>query len=131
MTKEQLAVKAKEAMMLAYSPYSGYKVGAALLCEDGSVYTGCNVENASYGATLCAERVALTKAISEGNRDFSAIAIVGSGDDYCYPCGMCRQVMAEHCTAEFKIILPLDGKETKITTLGKLLPYSFTKESMK
>ena len=89
------------------------------------------MENASYGATLCAERVALTKAISEGNKDFSAIAIVGSGDDYCYPCGICRQVMAEHCAAEFKIILPLEGKETKITTLGKLLPCSFTKESMK
>ncbi len=128
---EILLEKAFEARENAYAPYSSFKVGAALLCKDGSIYTGCNVENASYGATLCAERVALTKAISEGNRDFSAILIVGSGDDYCYPCGMCRQVMAEHCTAEFKIILPLEGKKTKIMTLGELLPCSFTKESMK
>jgi len=126
-----LIKKAYEAKEMAYAPYSGFLVGASILCKDGSVYTGCNVENASYGATLCAERVAITKAISEGKHDFTAIAIVGSGDDYCYPCGMCRQVMAEHCTSDFKIVLPLINNETKSLTLGELLPCSFTKGNMK
>ena len=101
MTKEQLASLAKDAMERAYSPYSNYKVGAALLCKDGSVYTGCNVENASFSATNCAERTAFFKAVSEGERDFSKIAVVGGKDlhfkDYFAPCGVCRQVMKEFC----------------------------------
>ena len=126
-----LIKKAYEAREKAYSPYSSFKVGAAIMCADGSVYTGCNIENASYGSTLCAERVAMGKAISEGKRDLLAIAIVGSGNDYCYPCGICRQVMSEFCKGDFKVILPLDNKETKEMSLKELLPCSFTDENMK
>ena len=128
MTKEQLAVKAKEAMMLAYSPYSGYKVGAALLCEDGSVYTGCNVENASFSATNCAERTAFFKAVSEGKKEFKAIAICGGKDgvieDIFPPCGVCRQVMREFCGDDFEIYL-LKADTIETYTLGQLLPVSF------
>ena len=128
MTKEQLAVNAKEAMKNAYSPYSGYRVGAALLCKDGTVYTGCNVENASFGATNCAERTAFYKAISEGKREFTAIAICGGKDGVLEgefpPCGVCRQVMREFCSDDFEIHMVT---ETGITTytLGQLLPASF------
>jgi cytidine deaminase len=123
--------KAYEAKESAYSPYSSFKVGAALMCADGSIYTGCNIENASYGATLCAERVAIGKAISEGKREFLAIAIVGSGNDYCYPCGICRQVMYEFCKSDFKIVLPLENNETRVMSLEELLPCSFTNKNMK
>lgn len=128
MTKEQLASLAKDAMEKAYSPYSGYKVGAALLCADGSVYTGCNVENASFSATNCAERTAFFKAVSEGNREFSAIAICGGKDGVIEglfpPCGVCRQVMREFCDDDFEIyLLKKDGIE--IYTLQQLLPISF------
>ena len=126
-----LIKNAYEARDNAYSPYSGFRVGAAIICANGSIYTGCNIENASYGATLCAERVAIGKAISDGEKDFLAIAIVGSGNDYCYPCGICRQVMSEFCQGDFKILLPLDNKETKEMSLKELLPYSFTDENMK
>ena len=128
MTKGQLAVNAKEAMKNAYSPYSGYRVGAALLCKDGTVYTGCNVENASFGATNCAERTAFYKAISEGKREFVAIAICGGKDGVLEgefpPCGVCRQVMREFCSDDFEIHMVT---ETGITTytLGQLLPASF------
>ena len=128
MTKEQLAVNAKEAMKNAYSPYSGYRVGAALLCKDGTVYTGCNVENASFGVTNCAERTAFYKAISEGKREFTAIAICGGKDGVLEgefpPCGVCRQVMREFCSDDFEIHMVT---ETGITTytLGQLLPASF------
>ena len=133
MIKEQLVSMAKEAMMNAYSPYSGYKVGAALLCKDGSVYTGCNIENAGYSATNCAERTAFFKAVSEGKREFTAIAICGGKDgvlDGEYPpCGVCRQVMQEFCEDEFLIYLASkDGIETY--TLKELLPMSFRPETV-
>lgn len=115
-------------MQLSYSPYSGFKVGAALLCGDGEIYTGCNIENAAYSPTNCAERTAFFKAVSEGKRDFKAIAIVGGKDgeisDFCYPCGVCRQVMAEFCDGDFEIITT-DSKEIKSHTLKELLPESF------
>ncbi len=133
MTKEQLVEKAKEAMQTAYAPYSGYTVGAALLCEDGSVYTGCNVENASYGATNCAERTAFFKAVSDGKRKFTAIAICGgkdgSVDGEFPPCGICRQVMREFCEDDFKIYL-YGEKIIKTYTLEELLPVSFKSENL-
>ena len=126
--KKELLNKAYEAMQLSYSPYSGFKVGAALLCGDGVIYPGCNIENAAYSPTNCAERTAFFKAVSEGKRDFKAIAIVGGKDgeisDFCYPCGVCRQVMAEFCDGDFEIITT-DSKEIKSHTLKELLPESF------
>ena len=115
------AIEAKEK---AYAPYSNFKVGAALLCEDGSVYTGCNIENASYSATICAERVAINKAVTEGKTRFKAIVITG-GEDYCYPCGVCRQVMSEFAGEDFKIILAKNENETKVYKLSELFPESF------
>jgi cytidine deaminase len=134
MTKEQLASLAKDAMERAYSPYSNYKVGAALLCKDGSVYTGCNVENASFSATNCAERTAFFKAVSEGKREFSAIAICGGKggvlEGLFPPCGVCRQVMREFCDDNFEIhLLAKEGIETY--TLGELLPVSFAPQTIK
>lgn len=127
----KLIKKALEAREYSYSPYSRFKVGAALLCQDGAVYTGCNIENRAYGPTNCAERTAFFKAVSEGKREFSAIAIVG-GDDgadklpWCYPCGVCRQVMAEFCGGEeFKIICARSADEYRIFTLNELLPEMF------
>ena len=133
MIKEQLVSMAKEAMMNAYSPYSGYKVGAALLCKGGSVYTGCNIENAGYSATNCAERTAFFKAVSEGKREFTSIAICGGKDGVLDgefpPCGVCRQVMQEFCEDEFLIYLASkDGIETY--TLKELLPMSFRPETV-
>lgn len=95
MDDNKLISLAYSALARSYSPYSGYKVGAALLCSDGTVYTGCNVENASYGATICAEQTAVVKAVSEGHRDFVSIAIVNEARDECFPCGICRQVLFE------------------------------------
>ena len=119
---------------LAYAPYSGYQVGAALLGASGKLYSGCNIENASFGATNCAERTAFFKAISEGEREFKAIAIVGGlhGEiaGFAAPCGICRQVMREFCGEEFPIHL-WDGAEYCTCTLGELLPLSFTKSDMK
>ena len=134
MTKEQLVSMAKEAMQYAYSPYSGYKVGAALLCKDGSVYTGCIIENAGYSSTNCAERTAIFKAVSEGKRDFAAIAICGGKDGIVEgvfpPCGVCRQVMREFCEDDFQIYLAAkDSIETY--TLKELLPLSFTQDMVK
>lgn len=126
----QKAIRARE---LAYAPYSGFKVGAALLCKDGTVYTGCNVENASYSETVCAERTSILKAVSEGKREFSAIALVGGKDeisDFVYPCGACRQVLGEFCDKSLEIVL-FNGSDTKICTLGQLFPCSFSKESIK
>ena len=132
--KEQLAMMAKEAMKYSYSPYSGYRVGAALLCKDGSIYTGCNVENASFGATNCAERTAFYKAISEGKREFLSIAICGGKDGVLDgefpPCGVCRQVMREFCADDFAIYLVTEnGIETY--TLGQLLPASFRPDTIR
>lgn len=116
--------EAFEAKERAYAPYSGFKVGAALLCGDGRVYLGCNIENASYPVTLCAERAAIASAVADGNRDFSAIVITG-GEDYCPPCGMCRQALAEFADGQFKVVLAKTEKETKVYKLNELLPESF------
>lgn len=123
-----LVQQAKQAMTAAYAPYSGFTVGAALLCGDGTVYTGCNIENAAYSPTLCAERTAIAKAVSEGKRDFTAIAVCGGKGGnitgICTPCGVCRQVLAEFCKGDFKVILVKpEGYETR--TLSQLLPEGF------
>ena len=126
--QKELTQRAKEAMKNAYSPYSGYQVGAALLCADGTIYTGCNVENASFGATNCAERTAFFKAISEGKREFEAIAICGGKEneisDSFVPCGICRQVMSEFCDESFVIYL-VTKNEVQSFRLGELLPKGF------
>ncbi|MBQ4116590.1 MAG: cytidine deaminase [Clostridia bacterium] len=119
--------EAFEAQKNAYAPYSNFKVGAALLCSDGRVYKGCNIENSSYPVTICAERTAVASAIADGNREFKAIVITG-GDDYCYPCGMCRQTLAEFADEEFRIVLAKSENETKVYKLGELLPESFVLE---
>lgn len=124
-----LVERAKEARKNAYTPYSGFAVGAALLCRDGTVYAGCNIENAGFTATCCAERTAFFRAVNDGKRQFSAIAVVGgkAGEEpreSCAPCGVCRQVMAEFCGPEFEILL-LDGGTVKTFTLEQLLPQAF------
>lgn len=123
-----------EAMEKAYSPYSHCKVGAALLTRDGKVYTGCNVENASYGATNCAERTAFFKAISEGEREFSKIAIVGGLEgvvsNMFMPCGVCRQVMDEFCDRDFEVLVAKDRENFEIFTLSQLLPLSFDEKNL-
>ena len=133
MTDKELMRLATEARKASYSPYSGFKVGAALLSKDGRVYTGCNIENAAYTPTNCAERTAFFKAVSEGVREFSAIAIVGGRDekpaDFCAPCGICRQVMAEFCEEDFRILLGME-ENFKAHTLSELLPYSFGKKDV-
>ena len=129
MTAEKLIALAKDAMQGAYAPYSGYKVGAALQCADGTVYTGCNIENSSFSPTICAERTAFAKAVSEGHREFTAIAVCGGKDGvitgFFPPCGVCRQVMREFCRDDFNIyIAGADGCfETR--NLAQLLPDSF------
>ena len=121
---------ATEAMGHAYAPYSGYKVGAALLCKDGSVYCGCNIENASYSPTNCAERTAFFKAIYDGQRDFAAIAVCGGKDGVITggfpPCGVCRQVMREFCEDDFLIHMVGPAGSYETVTLSQLLPYSFS-----
>jgi cytidine deaminase len=133
MLTKELVQLAQASMDKAYAPYSDFRVGAALLCGDGTVYTGCNIENASYGATCCAERTAFFQAVGEGHRDFAAIAICGGQNgiltNFCPPCGICRQVMAEFCDPDFQIHLT-DGKEIRTHTPGELFPGSFTGESM-
>ena len=129
MTPEQLVSMAKEAMTHAYAPYSGYQVGAALLCADGSVYCGCNIENASFTPTVCAERTAFFKALYDGHRDFTAIAVCGGKGGVITgafpPCGVCRQVMREFCGDDFRIYL-VNDKGFETVTLAQLLPYGFT-----
>ncbi len=126
---EKLAREALLARTNSYSPYSGYKVGAALLSAAGDIFTGCNVENASYPATICAERTAFLKAVSEGVREFKVIAIAGGSgevpDDYAYPCGICRQVMSEFCKGDFEIVVVKSVDDVKIFTLDELLPARF------
>ena len=130
MKPEELIALAVEAMGHAYVPYSGYKVGAALLGADGTVYQGCNIENASYTPTVCAERTAFFKAVYDGKRDFSAIAVVGGKDGVLTgtfpPCGVCRQVMREFCTDDFKIYMGGPGDSFETRTLAELLPFSFS-----
>lgn len=130
---EELILKAIEAAKNSYSPYSKFKVGAALLTKNNEIYLGCNIENASYSLTNCAERTAIFKAVSEGKKEFKAIAIMGSAteefDEYCTPCGACRQVLSEFCEPDFKIILGRIKEKNKIElkeyTLKELLPESF------
>ena len=126
----RLIDQAVDGMTHAYTPYSGFRVGAALLTENGKIYTGCNIENAAYTPTNCAERTAFFKAVSEGERHFTAICIVGGKDgkltDYTSPCGVCRQVMMEFCEPEkFKIILAVSRDDYRIYTLKELLPEGF------
>ena len=130
MTPEKLVSMALDAMQRAYAPYSGYKVGAALLCKDGSVVCGANIENAAYGPSNCAERTALFKAVSEGVREFDAIAIVGSkvGETNTLvtgPCGVCRQALYEFGGPELTVIMARSEDDYIVTTLGDLLPYGF------
>ena len=127
--KNELVRIAMQARARAYSPYSGFCVGAALLCADGEIFIGANVENSSYGGTICAERVAITAAVVSGKRDFVGIAIVGApaGEEisaFCAPCGICRQFMAEFCDDDFEIYL-CDGKEVRTYTLDEMLPAAF------
>lgn len=128
--KKELCLRAARAMGNSYSPYSGFKVGAALLTDDGEFFTGCNIENAAYGPTVCAERVAVFKAVSEGRKDIKMIAVAGGEDSVisggAMPCGVCRQVLAEFCTPDTPILVVTsrDGDFTEMT-LGELLPFSF------
>lgn len=129
MTEQELCRAAIAAMGKSYSPYSGYRVGAALLAADGAVYTGCNIENASYTPTVCAERTAIFKAVSEGQRAFAAIAVAGGKDGVLSgafpPCGVCRQVMAEFCPPDFPILVVTGEDSFTRYTLAELLPYGF------
>ncbi len=124
MDNTQLIKLAQEAAKKAYAPYSGFNVGAALLCKSGNVYTGCNVENSSYGASNCAERTAVFKAVSEGEREFVKIAIVSEKGGLTFPCGICRQVLSEFMP-NGRIVLYSDEHGIKEFTLNELLPYAF------
>ena len=134
MSDLELLMKAIEARAFAYAPYSNHKVGAALVGKSGRIYLGCNVENAAYSPTNCAERTAVFKAVSEGELEFSAIAIVGgvgeSLSEVCAPCGVCRQVLAEFCEPDMKVVMGTPDKLV-VSTLRELLPYSFGKANLK
>ncbi|MDL2302250.1 cytidine deaminase [Lachnospiraceae bacterium OttesenSCG-928-D06] len=125
-----LILQGEKARTYAYAPYSGYLVGAALLAADGQIYTGCNIENASYGATNCAERTAFFNGVSKGASKFLAIAILGGKEngslDYAFPCGVCRQVMQEFCDQDFVVIIAKNKEDYKICSLAELLPYGFS-----
>jgi len=124
MDNKELLRMAKKETEKAYAPYSGFKVGAALLCADGEVFGGCNIENSSYSATVCAERVAIFKAISEGKKDFIKLAIVSSSNDTTYPCGICRQVMSEFMPRGTVVMYGKDGPVE--ISVSELLPHAFT-----
>ena len=130
---QSLMETAAAAREFSYSPYSGYRVGAALLGKSGKVYGGCNVENAGYTPTNCAERTAIFKAVSEGEREFAAIAVIGGSgetvDPACAPCGVCRQVLAEFCSPDLPVILG-SPENLRVLTLGDLLPFAFTKKNL-
>lgn len=129
--KEQLINLAIKARENAYSPYSNFKVGAAVLFENGKVYTGCNIENASYGATNCAERTAIFNAVSDGGRVLKAIALIGDPNNYTYPCGICRQVISEFAeNGDVKIYIVKNSTDYIETTLEEILPGSFTKKDL-
>ena len=134
--KKELIRAALTARKMAYTPYSHYQVGAALLAENGEIISGCNIENASYGATCCAERTAVFKAVSEGKRRFHAIAIAGGLEgeepvDYAYPCGICRQVLNEFGGEELTVIVAKSVTDYREHTLGELLPHGFGGESIR
>lgn len=136
MEKQKLVEMALQARRFSYCPYSGFAVGAALLCEDGTVYTGCNIENAAFTPTNCAERTAFFKAVSEGKRSFAAIAVVGGPsnkepEDFCAPCGVCRQVMMEFCDPkQFRLLLGKSNLEFREYTLEEILPLGFAGEEV-
>lgn len=132
MDYRELIAKAMEAKQAAYVPYSHFRVGAALLAKSGRVYTGCNVENVSFSATNCAERTAVFKAVAEGEREFTAIAVNGDHGDYLPPCGVCRQVLAEFCDMEkFQVVMANDEEDYRVVTLGSLLPGAFLAVNLK
>lgn len=127
MTEQALCQKAIDMLDMAYVPYSHFPVGAALLCRDGTVFTGCNIENAAFGPTICAERTAVAKAVSEGHRDFVRIVIAGRSEGLCVPCGVCRQVLREFAP-NIEIICLNGAGEERTFTLEELLPHSFGPE---
>ena len=129
MTEQALVDLAFTMLERSYVPYSHFPVGAALLCADGTVFTGCNVENAAYGSTICAERTALVKAVSEGHREFTALAVVGNGADYCWPCGACRQMLYEFAP-ELKVLVGRGDGGYCGVTLKELLPHGFGPSSL-
>ena len=124
-----LAQAAVDAKALSYSPYSGFRVGAALLGKSGTVYTGCNIESAAYSPTNCAERTALFKAVSEGEREFAAIAVAGSAEgaepNYCYPCGVCRQMLKEFVQDDLVVIIAKSAEDYRVHSFGEILPFGF------
>ena len=124
MTDQELVEQAFAMHQFSYAPYSKFPVGAALLCEDGTVFTGCNVENAAFGSAICAERTAVAKAVSEGHTDFVRIAVAGGGDNFCVPCGVCRQVLQEFAPDLEVICLNEQGQELTLS-LRELLPHGF------
>lgn len=135
MTPEKLVALALEARERAYAPYSGFAVGAALLCADGSFYQGCNIENAAFGPTVCAERVAVFKAVYDGKRSFAALAVAGGRagqpvSGLFPPCGVCRQVLREFCGLDFPLYLVKENGAFERHTLGELLPFSFSNADM-
>ena len=129
MTDQALVDLAFSMLERSYVPYSRFPVGAALLCPDGTVFTGCNIENAAYGPTICAERAAVAKAVSEGHREFSAIAVAGRSEDYCWPCGVCRQVLYEFAPELTVLVARGDGDYVKLS-LKELLPHGFGPSSL-
>ncbi|MBR2321847.1 MAG: cytidine deaminase [Clostridia bacterium] len=133
MTDRELLECAVDARKMAYAPYSGFRVGAALVGKSGKIYKGCNVENAAYSPTNCAERTAIFKAVSEGEREFTAIAIVGGMEetiaDFCAPCGVCRQVLAEFCDPDFRVVLGTPEKP-QVFAFKDILPYGFGKNDL-
>ena len=129
MNEKELIAVARLAAEKAYVPYSHFPVGAALECPDGQVFTGCNVENAAYGSTICAERTAVCKAVSEGYRKFTKIAVWGKGDDYCTPCGACRQFLAEF-GGDIQVISANGSGEFLSKKLSELLPHAFNTENL-
>lgn len=130
MTREELKAAAISMLDRAYCPYSRFPVGAALECVDGTVFTGCNVENAAYGSTICAERAAIVKAVSEGCREgWTAIAIAGQGEDYCWPCGACRQMLFEFAP-DLTVLVARGDHEFVTLPLRELLPHGFGPSSL-
>ena len=130
MEREEVLIQSAIDMLAhAYVPYSHFPVGAAIECSDGHIATGCNIENASYGLTLCAERTAAVKAISEGHREFRRIVIVGNSEDFCYPCGACRQVLSEF-GVDMEVICLNRKRERKRFTLRELMPFGFDKTKL-
>ncbi|NLJ88655.1 MAG: cytidine deaminase [Epulopiscium sp.] len=130
MDYNELIKKANEAKENAYAPYSNFKVGAAVLAGSGKIYTGCNVENVSFGATNCAERTAIFKAVSEGEKEIKAIAIMSSSGNYTFPCGICRQVISEF-SHDAEIVLANDKGDIHVYPVDEILPCGFTKENSK